>query len=68
MQQVTLTAPKMSCSHCKMAVENAGGSLDGVTSINADPESKKIEVTYDESMVSLAAIKQSITEAGYPVS
>ena len=67
MQQITLTAPKMSCSHCKMAVESAASSLAGVSSISADPDTKKVEVAYDESMVSLDAIKQAITEAGYPV-
>ncbi|RJQ43601.1 MAG: copper chaperone [Gaiellales bacterium] len=64
--QATLTAPKMSCGHCKMAVESAGQALDGVSSISADPDTKKIEVTYDENVVSLDAIRQAITEAGYP--
>lgn len=67
MEQVTLSAPKMSCGHCKMAVESAGGALDGVSSISADPDSKNVVISYDESVVSLDAIKQAITAAGYPV-
>jgi copper chaperone len=50
-----------------MAVESAASSLAGVSSISADPDTKKVEVAYDESVVSLDAIKQAITEAGYPV-
>lgn len=67
MAEITLSAPKMSCGHCKMAVESAGGALEGVNSISADPDSKSVDVSYDESVVSLDAIKQAITAAGYPV-
>lgn len=66
MQQAVLTAPKMSCGHCKMAVESAAGGLGGVSRITADPESKKIEVSWDENVVSLDEIKRVIAEAGYP--
>ncbi len=66
MQQTTLTAPKISCGHCKMAVESAAGQLPGVTSVTADPETKKIELTWDESLVSLEDIRRAIEEAGYP--
>jgi len=66
MQQATLTAPKMSCGHCKMAIENAAKSLAGVNSINAEPESKRVDVTFDDEVVSLEEIRKAIEEAGYP--
>lgn len=66
MQQITLTAPKMSCGHCKMAIENAGSALAGVSSISADPESKKVDVSYDENVVTLEEIRKAIEAAGYP--
>lgn len=66
MEQVTLIAQKMSCGHCKMAIESAGSALTGVSSINADPESKKIVVSYDESTIDLETIRKAIEEAGYP--
>lgn len=66
MQQATLTAPKMSCGHCKMAVESAAGALAGVDSVTADPETKQIEVSWDENAVSLEEIRKVIAEAGYP--
>jgi copper chaperone CopZ len=50
-----------------MAVENAASSLAGVISVNADPDTKNVDVSYDESVVSLDTIKQAITAAGYPV-
>ncbi len=67
MQTVELTAPKMSCGHCKMAVESAAAALDGVESVTADPGTKKIQLTFDENTVSLETISQAITAAGYPV-
>lgn len=68
MQQAVLTAPKMSCGHCKMAVEGAGNALAGVESISADPETKKIDISYDEAKTSLEEIKSAIEQAGYPAS
>ena len=49
-----------------MTVEKAGGALEGVQSITADPESKKIEVSYDESMISLEEIQQAIDRRRLP--
>lgn len=66
MQQVVLTAPDMSCGHCKMTIENAGNALAGVSAITADPDTRKIELSYDEEMVSLEDIKKVLAEAGYP--
>lgn len=64
-QQIILTAPKMSCGHCKMAVETAIGGLAGVNAVTADPETKKIEVSYEESIISVDEIRKASAEAGY---
>ena len=66
MQETVLTAPKMSCGHCKMAVESAAGALAGVTSVSADPETKKIALSWEENLVTLQQIKEAIAAAGYP--
>jgi copper chaperone len=66
LKEAVLVSPKISCGHCKMTVENTGNSLEGVSAVTADPESKKIEVTYDESVITLDEIRQAIDKAGYP--
>lgn len=66
MKEAVLVSTKISCGHCKMTVENAGNSLEGVTSITADPETKKIEVAYDENVITLDEIRRAIEKAGYP--
>ncbi|MBI5869845.1 MAG: heavy-metal-associated domain-containing protein [Actinobacteria bacterium] len=66
MKEAVLVSAKISCGHCKMTVESTGNSLEGVSSISADPETKKIDVTYDENVITLDEIKQAMEKAGYP--
>ena len=66
MEKAVLTSIKISCGHCKMTVEKTGSALEGVDSITADPETKKIEVSYDENRITLEEIKKAIEAAGYP--
>ncbi len=66
MAEAVLTSEKISCGHCKMTVEGAGKSLDGLNAITADPETKKIEVSYDEDKITLEEIRKAIENAGYP--
>lgn len=55
----------MSCGHCKKAVESAVSSLPGVSDVEVDLSAGSAKVTYDESKVKPAAIRESIQEAGY---
>ena len=57
----------MTCHHCKMAVEKEVGKLDGITSVVAFPKENRVEVEFEESKVSIEAIKEAIDEAGYTV-
>jgi len=66
MQEAVLTSSKISCGHCKMTVEGAASALEGVSKVNADPETKKIEVAFDEGKVTLDQIRKAIEDAGYP--
>ena len=63
----TLTAPGMSCNHCKMTIEKAVRGLPGITGVNADPDTKKVEIDFDEKTVTPEAIRRAIEEAGYEV-
>ena len=42
---VVYTVEGMDCSHCKASVEQAVGSLEGVTSVEANPGAKTLTVT-----------------------
>jgi copper chaperone len=66
MKQI-LTTPDMSCSHCKMTIENAVNELSGIISVNADPNTKKVTVEFDDKTVTLDEIRGVIEDAGYDV-
>jgi len=67
MQQVTLQAPEIHCDHCKMSIEGAVGSLEGVSSVEVAIADATVDVVYDDSTTDLASIKKTIEEQGYAV-
>jgi copper ion binding protein len=66
-EHVTVTAPDISCGHCVATVKAAVGALPGVASVEADPDTKRVEIDFDPGRVSLAEIATALDEAGYPV-
>ncbi len=61
-----LKVPSMSCGHCKMTVSKALTSIDGVSRVDIDLETKDVSVTHDPK-VSLAELTRAVEDAGYPV-
>jgi copper chaperone len=66
-EHVTVTAPDISCGHCVTSIKEAVGTLPGVASVDADPDTKRVEIDFDPDRVSLAQIEAALDEAGYPV-
>ncbi len=66
MTTVTYSVPAMHCSHCTHTIETELGELQGVQSVRADLDSKKVSVTFappaDEEK-----IKAFLAEIEYPV-
>lgn len=67
MAHQSFDARGMSCGHCKKAVEGALIDLAGVSAVEVDLETGKIDVTYDEAKVSLEIMKQAVEEQGYDI-
>lgn len=65
MQNIKLQVEGMSCNHCVKAVEGAIEEVGATGKV--DLGSKSVEVTYDESKLSLDKIKEAIEEQGYDV-
>ncbi|ABG03110.1 Heavy metal transport/detoxification protein [Rubrobacter xylanophilus DSM 9941] len=65
-KRITLRVPDMSCGHCKAAIEGELGRLP-VAEASADPQTKAVEVVYDEERVDERQIRAAIEEAGYTV-
>ncbi|KMY46008.1 copper resistance protein CopZ [Bacillus sp. FJAT-27916] len=67
MKTDVLKVSGMSCGHCVKAVEESVGGLAGVKTVAVDLNGGKVEVSYDESAVTLDAIKETIDDQGYEV-
>lgn len=66
METITLTAPDISCAHCKSTIEREVGSMSGVGDVQVDVDSKRVQVSFDPAQTSLAAIAERMDEEGYP--
>ena len=65
MNEITLSIPTISCSHCIMSVKRESGFVDGAEFVSGDVEGKTavFQVASDEA---LAELKATLAEAGYP--
>lgn len=67
MAERTLEVKGMCCGHCKMAVSGALKDLEGVSDVNVDLETGKVDVSYDEAKVDFQKMKGAVEEQGYDV-
>ncbi|MCS0824845.1 copper chaperone CopZ [Cytobacillus firmus] len=67
MNNTTLNVQGMSCGHCVKAIEGSVGQLEGVNQVNVKLGEALVEVSFNESQVSLEKIKDTIEDQGYDV-
>ena len=65
MTTVTYTVPAISCGHCTHTIETEVSDLQGVQSVNAEIDSKKVTITFD-APANEQAIKALLAEINYP--
>ncbi|MDU0206215.1 MULTISPECIES: copper ion binding protein [Paenibacillus] len=65
MSSIILKVEGMSCNHCVNTVEKAMKELGAEGKVNL--AGKLVEVVYDESKLTVEAIKEAIEEQGYDV-
>jgi copper chaperone len=66
MSTVVYDVPSIHCAHCVHTINMEVAELEGVQSVNADLDSKKVTVSYD-APASPEQIEQLMTEINYPV-
>jgi len=66
-EELTLTAPDISCDHCVATIQKAIGGIAGVGGVEADVAAKQVTVRYDSSRVSREEIETAMGDVGYPV-
>ncbi len=67
MAQKTYTVPNISCGHCVMSIKNELSEMEGVKSVEGDPDAKKITVDFD-APASEEKIVGKMKEINYPPS
>jgi len=65
MTTVTYSVPAISCGHCTHTIETEVSDLQGVQSVKAEIESKKVVITFD-APASEEKIKALLAEINYP--
>lgn len=66
-QNLTLTAPDISCAHCVGTIQREIGALPGVSQVDASFETKKVEIVFDPARLSRPQLEAAMDAAGYPV-
>ena len=64
-KQETLKIPALHCSSCGDTVKRVLKPLPSVEVTQTDPEAKLVHVQFDESVVSLAQIREALEEVGF---
>ncbi|BCJ88363.1 copper chaperone CopZ [Effusibacillus dendaii] len=67
MSTITLNVQGMSCNHCVNSVEGALGKLVGVSSAKVDLSANQVTVSFDDTVVSVDQLKETIEDQGYDV-
>lgn len=65
MTSKTYHVPNISCNHCTMTIERELKTVDGVTGVKADLDSKNVVVQARDANV-LPTVEQTLVEIGYP--
>ena len=65
METKTFSIPNISCGHCVMSIKNELSELEGVKSVEGNPEAKSIDVQWD-APITEDKIKETLKEINYP--
>ena len=67
MEKHTFSIPNISCGHCIMTIKNELSELEGVKSVEGNPENKTIRVEWEEP-VTIKDIEHKLEDISYPAS
>lgn len=65
MVTVTFSVPNINCGHCVHTIQSELSEIDGVSSVKAYANSKKVVVVFDNPATE-EILRQSLTEINYP--
>lgn len=62
----TVDVPGISCGHCVMTIEREVGELEGVDSVRAEQESKRVTISWDPEATDWVVIEETMKEINFP--
>ena len=65
MTTVTYSVPNISCGHCVHTIQMEVGEMDGVESVVASVDTKKVEIVFN-AQTNEEEIKATLTEINFP--
>jgi len=65
MEKESFTIPNISCGHCVMTIENELNELAGVQSVEGNPDSKTVTVSW-KTPATVDGIRNKLKEINYP--
>ncbi len=65
--RTTFTISNMICPACVMHLEELEDELDGVLSIQANYKKQRMDVEFDEAVISEQSIREAVAEIGYEI-
>lgn len=66
-ESVSIAVSGMKCGGCENTIKTKLAALDGVLSVNASHQEKRVDVTFDADKVDVEDIEDAITDAGFSV-
>lgn len=66
--KAVLNVQDMTCSSCELKIENTLKKLEGVTEVKVSLSEAKVYITYDENIIKIDQIINTIEKLGYPTS
>ena len=65
MEKKTFSIPNISCGHCVMSIKNELLELNGIKTMEGNPEAKSVVVEW-EAPITEDKIKETLKEINYP--
>lgn len=65
MEKQTFSIPNISCGHCVMSIKNELSDLEGVSTVEGNPDNKTITVEW-ELPATVNNIRAKLNEINYP--
>ncbi|MCH8320438.1 MAG: heavy-metal-associated domain-containing protein [Acidobacteria bacterium] len=66
MQTKTFRVPNITCDHCVKTIERELSELEGVASVQADPQTQGVTVEWDGTSLSWEQVRHLLEEIHYP--